>query len=523
MYDVAIVGGGLAGVATAARLQARGLSTVVLEAHGQPGGCAGSFRRRGFAFDVGATTLVDFGPGGVGGELLREIGAAELEGEHLPGYRAWLPDRRVTLHRDPSAWAVERARAFGDTPAHRSFWGLLDRLASVFWRASRRGAALPLRSPADVVRAARSVGLRDLGLARHMGRTMADALKSARLTDDRPLCGLLAMLVEDTVHSTLADAPRINAALGITIRGAGLSRARGGMRGFWAGLVGRYRELGGELRVGRAVERVEGREGAFRVTTRRDRLEAARVVLAVPPALASAIGPPELAEALAPYIRRDASAMGGAIAVFLGVPEREVAGQDFTHHQLLQSYDRPLGNGNNMFVSVSAHVDTESAPAGHRAVMISTHCELAAWEGLSPEAYAGRRREAGENLVALARRVYPDLGREALVCEVATPRTYERFTRRPRGAVGGVRLSRANANQEAVPHDLGIPGLWLVGDGTWPGLGTVACCLGSRIVAEAILRRADWDPARRRRRPDRCRLAQAPETSDRRIPSSSAG
>jgi phytoene dehydrogenase-like protein len=41
MYDVAVIGAGVAGMATAARLQARGLSTVVLEARGQPGGCEG--------------------------------------------------------------------------------------------------------------------------------------------------------------------------------------------------------------------------------------------------------------------------------------------------------------------------------------------------------------------------------------------------------------------------------------------------------------------------------------------------
>jgi hypothetical protein len=37
--------------------------------------------------------------------------------------------------------------------------------------------------------------------------------------------------------------------------------------------------------------------------------------------------------------------------VFLGVPEAEVTGQAFTHHQLLQDYDAPLGNGNNMLIS----------------------------------------------------------------------------------------------------------------------------------------------------------------------------
>jgi phytoene dehydrogenase-like protein len=379
--------------------------------------------------------------------------------------------------------------ALGDTPAHRSFWQLLDRLAEVFWRASRRGIKLPIRTAADAVRVLRSIGLADLALVGYLRWTLADALRAFALEDDRALVGLLSMLVEDTVHSTVAAAPLINAALGITIRGVGLSRARGGMCGFWRRFVGRYRALGGTLQVGRAVDRIEGREGAYRVTTRRGVVTSAQVVVAVPAVLAARLGPAPADEALAPYLRRDATALGGAVVLFLGVPEREVAGQAFTHHQLLSHYDRPLGDGNNMFVSVSAPGDEESAPAGHRAVMISTHCALESWEDLAPEAYPARKSEVGTRLLALARRVYPELGRNAVVAEVATPRTYERFTRRPRGAVGGVRQTLANANQRAIPHDVGIPGYWLVGDSTWPGLGTVACCLGSRIVAEGVLAR----------------------------------
>lgn len=487
MYDAAIIGGGIAGMATALRLQARGLATVVLEAHGQPGGCAGFYRRNGFSFDVGATTLVDFGPGGVGGELLESVGMPPVVGEDLLGYVAWLPDRTVTLHRDPAAWSRERLTALGDTPAYRSFWALLDRLAAVFWRASRGGVKLPIRGPADAIRAARAVGLGDLPMVRYVHWTLADALRAYGLEGDRALVGLLGMLVEDTAHSCVAQAPLINAALGVTIRGAGLTRARGGMRGFWQGLIARYRRLGGELRVGCRVERVDGQGGDYRVTTRRGVVVAGQVVAAVPATLAARLGPRPVGEALAPYLRRDDDAMGGAAVVFLGVPEAEVAGRAFTHHQLLQDYDRPLGDGNNMFVSVSAPGDADSAPAGHRAVMISTHCELKPWEGLTPEAYRARKREAGDRLIALARRVYPDLGRAAVVNEVATPRTYERFTGRPRGAVGGVRQTLANTNQHAVPHDVGVPGFWLVGDTTWPGLGTVACCLGSRLVAEGVL------------------------------------
>ena len=162
------------------------------------------------------------------------------------------------------------------------------------------------------------------------------------------------MLVEDTVHGTVAEAPLINAALGITIRGAGLTRSRGGMRGFWRRFVAHYRALGGVLRVGCPVERVDGHEGAYRLATRRGTVAARQVVGAVPAGLAARLGPPEVAEALRPYLRRDAAVQGGAIVVFLGVPDREVADQAFTHHQLMYDYDRPLGVGNNMFISVSA-------------------------------------------------------------------------------------------------------------------------------------------------------------------------
>lgn len=487
--DVVVIGGGMAGMATALRLQAAGLSTIVLEAHGHAGGCAGYYRKRGFSFDVGATTLVDFGPGGVGGELLDSVGIPPLDAEELPGYQAHLPDRRIVLHRDQAAWHAERLRTLGDSERHRAFWDLLDRLAHTFWRASRAGVRLPIRGPADALHDLRALGWSGLLYARHLNRTLGDALREHGLRGDAALAGLLAMLVEDTVHTGVDDAPLINAALGVTIRGAGLSRHHGGMHGFWRVLVGRYRELGGSLRTACRVTQVQGGPGAYQLTTRQETFHARRIVCAVPAATTATIcsGLP-VARRLRTYLRRDADALGGATVVFLGVPESEVAGQELTHHQLLQSYDRPLGDGNNMFVSVSAPGDTLSAPPGHRAVMISTHTDLADWRDLDPAEYGQRKKETGEQLLAHARRAYPRLGERAVFAQTGTPRSYERFGFRPQGAVGGVRQRLANTNQHAVPHDLGGPGLWLVGDSTWPGLGTVACVLGSRIVAEGLLK-----------------------------------
>lgn len=487
--DVAVIGGGMAGMATALRLQAAGRSTVVLEAHGHVGGCAGYYRKRGFSFDVGATTLVDFGPGGVGAELLDAAGVGSLDVEELPGYRAVLPDREVTLYRDPAAWHAERLRVLGDSDRHRRFWALLDQLAATFWRASRAGVRLPVSSPATALADLRALGVTGVPAARYLAWTLGDALRKYRLREDTALVGLLGMLVEDTVHTCVDEAPLINAALGVTIRGAGLGRHAGGMHGFWRVLVSRYRELGGRLRAGCPVTAVTGGPGAYQVATRLGVVHARQVVCAIPTATTAEVcATLPVAGRLRKYLDRDAGSMGGACVVFLGVPESEVADQEFTHHQLLQSYDRPLGDGNNMFVSVSAPGDVLSAPPGHRAVMISTHTELSSWSDLDESEYELRKKHMSEQLVGYARRAYPNLAERAVLIEAGTPRSYQRFAFRPGGAVGGPRQNPDNTNQHAVPHDLGGPGLWLVGDSTWPGLGTVACVLGSRIVAEGVLR-----------------------------------
>ncbi len=44
---------------------------------------------------------------------------------------------------------------------------------------------------------------------------------------------------------------------------------------------------------------------------------------------------------------------GGAVVLFLGIPEFEVDNEKITHHQIIESYNKPLGMGNNMFISIS--------------------------------------------------------------------------------------------------------------------------------------------------------------------------
>ena len=63
--EVIVVGAGIAGLTSAAILSKQGLSVTLIESHTQAGGCAGTFKRKNYIFDVGATQVAGLEKGGI--------------------------------------------------------------------------------------------------------------------------------------------------------------------------------------------------------------------------------------------------------------------------------------------------------------------------------------------------------------------------------------------------------------------------------------------------------------------------
>lgn len=140
--DVAVLGGGIAGLTAAALLATEGLEVVLLEAHSQSGGCAGTFRRGPYTFDVGATQVAGFEPGGIHRRLMDHF-ALPLPGA-APGSRL----QRVAGRGDGTDSAVARSPALGGgaaapVPRQRAVLGPLRPAASqqLGLRRPRSGAA----------------------------------------------------------------------------------------------------------------------------------------------------------------------------------------------------------------------------------------------------------------------------------------------------------------------------------------------------------------------------------------------
>ena len=62
--QIVVIGAGVGGLVTAACLARSGANVTVLEAQSYVGGCAGTFFRKRYRFDAGATVAAGFGPGG---------------------------------------------------------------------------------------------------------------------------------------------------------------------------------------------------------------------------------------------------------------------------------------------------------------------------------------------------------------------------------------------------------------------------------------------------------------------------
>jgi phytoene dehydrogenase-like protein len=174
----------------------------------------------------------------------------------------------------------------------------------------------------------------------------------------------------------------------------------------------------------------------------------------------------------------------GAFMVYAGVDGSAVPPSMPLHHQIVVR--EPFGNGNTVFLSLSPAWDEERAPEGRRAVTLSTHTELGPWWDLFERdrpGYEARREAVAEQVLLAAEKVVPGLREGADLILPGTPVTFQRFTRRAWGWVGGfpqTSLFRAWGPRLAQ-------GLWLVGDSIFPGQSVPAVALGGLRVARSVL------------------------------------
>lgn len=482
---IIVIGAGIGGLTTAALLAKAGLDVTVLEAHVYPGGCAGTFYHQGYRFDAGATLAAGFEPGGGMTRLAEALGIAwPVEPAHV-AMRVHLPDgRQVTRWTDPAAWEAERVGAFGSR-AER-FWRWQEGTADRMWEVALQGVPWPPQHPADFARLA-GVGVR-LAASAHV-RSLGLALDAVRPVAAR-LAGLpdhLRQYVDGQLliaaQATSARANALYGASALDMPRRGVAHVRGGIGKLAETLADAVRRHGGQVRYRQQVTRVARQtDGSYRVETNKGAaFEADIVVFNLPPHDAAVLVDGDVPAALR-QARLPADGWG-AFMVYVGLDGAGLPVDFPLHHQVVVR--QPLGEGNSVFLSLSLPDDAARAPVGHRALTISTHTDLRSWWRLfedDRDAYEARKAEYTERALAAAQVALPGLRATAKLILPGTPVSFQRFTHRSLGWVGG--FPQTHLFRAWGPR-LGR-NLWLVGDSIFPGQSVLATALGGMRVAKAI-------------------------------------
>ena len=486
---VVVIGAGIGGLTAGALLAHRGYSVLMLEQALVPGGCASTFKRQGFTFDVGATQVAGLEPGGIHHRIFAELeidlpAATDCD----PACAVYLPGETepISVWRDSEKWQAERQRQF---PGSEPFWQLLAGLFRYSWAFQGRDPVLPPRSAWDLLQLVKAVRPDTLLTLPYTFSTVGDALRGFRLEGDRRLKTFLDMQLKlysqvDTDETALLYAAT---ALAVSQAPHGLFHLQGSMQALSDRLVAAFERDGGKLLLRHTVKQIHTQKGRVTgITIRNQKGEmwtepADQVVANVTVQnLMQLLGD----QAPKGYQQRveKLPPSSGAFVIYLGVDQSAIPADCPPHLQFLYDYGGEIAENNSLFVSVSKPGDGR-APDGKATIIASSFTDTRQWWD---DDYDRLKQRYTDEAIARLSQFFTLNDHTIQLMEAATPRTFAKYTGRDRGIVGGIGQRIPTFGPFGFANRTPIGNLWLVGDSTHPGEGTAGVSYSALTVVRQI-------------------------------------
>jgi C-3',4' desaturase CrtD len=494
---IIVIGAGIGGLTAGALLAKRGYEVTIFDRAAIPGGCASTFQRKGFTFDVGATQVAGLEAGGIHHRIFTELGIA-LPTATLcnPACAVFLPDERepINVWSDPEKWAMERQRQF---PHSEPFWQLLNTLFRASWQFQARDPVLPPRNLWDLGQLIAALRPDTLITFPFALATVGDALKFFGLYGDRRLKTFLDLQLKLYSQVKADETALLYAAtaLAVSQEPQGLYHLQGSMQVLSDQLVKGLEEHGGKLYLRHSVEKIQTEAGKVKGVTVKDQKtgktwqeEADEIVanLTVQNLLDLTENPPK--NPFFSFYRQRINKLeipSGAFVIYLGVEANAIPANCPPHLQFLYDYNGSIGENNSLFVSVSKQGDGR-APEGKATIVASSFTEATQWFVGTPTDYNKLKERYTYEAIDRLLSYFHLTPANILHQEAGTPRTFARYTGRQWGIVGGVGQRISTFGPFGIATRTPIQGLWLVGDSAHPGEGTAGVSYSAWTVTRQI-------------------------------------
>lgn len=485
IYDYIIVGGGIGGVASYVILKSIGKNVLLFEKLSYLGGCAGTFERKGYLYNVGASTLVGLEDNMPLGILLR---IANKDKKDLPvkpidpSIVVFVGDKVIRRFRDKEEAFEEINRNFYHKN-NKALWEKIYKTADINWENIYR--FIPF-NPKSKVETLKKFFL-NFGYFLKNGLNFfisaKEVIKKYIPDISKDYADFLNSQILMTSQGYWDEVSFSIACMGLTYPNLNNYYVFGGINQVLETLVK------GEKNVRRKdkVVKISKERGVFKVVARSGEYYSKRVILNKTIWDFCEVLDEELKNGLCERNIKKYNKMWSAATLYFNVKDDK--GLLKEHHYQILHEENPYTGSYSFFVSVSDQEDNLMNKDGFRSVTVSTHCKIDLWEDLSPEEYEEKKERLKEFILEKLYEKLPFFkSLEIKNVMVGTPRTFRRYTERYKGTVGGIPLIMKYTTLNFPSGITPIEGLYIVGDSIFPGQGFPGVILGVFNVISLIER-----------------------------------
>ena len=484
---ICVIGAGIGGLLAGALLAKEGYQVTVLEKATRVGGSAGSYVRNKRIFPAGATIAFGLEEQGLLDTLFTELDL------NVPFVLLDHPmdvvmeDRQISLYRDKKAWEEELARVFPERQRDViAFWNKLEQISEAVYGVTATGVSLPIQRVYDLGKlpghAVTHPGSM-LRLARHATRTVEDLLRTYKLDRYEPLRQFIDAQLLDAAQTDCTEAALLPSSLALTIYRRGSFYVEKGMSQLSERLAERIVELGSEVITASPVTELLYQEKKWHVTSRK-KTEAYDVVVNN----AGVSFGPRTSHSESKEFAWGAFRIDALLSNTFWQQELEGKPLPFAI-QIVPDKDQTVlhsdGHG-PVYVTFQPAYDRRNERVENEIMMTcSIHTDAELWERLSKEEYKEKKDIVAQAMLAEIQKVLP-VEDYVLYSEAGSPETYKKYI--GKSEVGGFPLTVKNAIWKPKSVRSSLPQLYIAGEQSFPGPGTLSSALSGSHVARAVMK-----------------------------------
>lgn len=174
------------------------------------------------------------------------------------------------------------------------------------------------------------------------------------------------------------------------------------------------------------------------------------------------------------------------LSLHMGVKAEVLPPGTECHHILLEEWEKMAAPEGTIFVSIPTLLDPDLAPAGYHIIHAFTPHWIDDWQGLSASEYEAKKEAAAGRIIDRLQKIFPGIDAGLDYLEIGTPRTHRRFLGREDGTYGPIPRRKLRGLLGMPFNRTAVPGLYCVGDSTFPGQGLNAVAFSGFACAHRI-------------------------------------